>query len=146
MATKGKMISRDAKRRIEVIIKKIANLQELGVPCLFSYATTWTGGLFVVGDDRMTSIVKEQKDEFLGKLETEQSNCDASISTFLLPTLPQPISEMNGRTLSTMIVGIAEDLNIDWKGEKPAWWPDSVPFSHPRDIPPQLKGILFYCM
>ena len=109
------MISRDAKRRIEVITKKIANLQELGVPCLFSYATTWTGGLFVVGDDRMTSIVKEQKDEFLGKLETEQSNCDASISTFLLPTLPQPISEMNGRTLSTMIVGIAKDLNIDWE-------------------------------
>ena len=79
MATKGKMISRDAKRRIEVITKKIADLQELGVPCLFSYATTWTGGLFVVGDDRMTSIVK---DEFLGKLKTQQSNCDASTSTF----------------------------------------------------------------
>ena len=135
------MISRDAKGRIEVITKKIADLQELGVPCLFSYATTWTGGLFIVGDDRMTSIVK---DEFLGKLKTQQCNCDASTSTFLLPILPQPISEMNGRTLSTVIVGIAKDLNIDWKGEKPAGCSDSVPFSHPQDIPPHLK--VFYCM
>jgi len=35
MTTKSKMISRDAKRRIEVITKKNSDLQELGVPCLF---------------------------------------------------------------------------------------------------------------
>ena len=142
MATKGKMISRDARRRIEVITKKIADLQEYGIPCVFSYATTWTGGLFVVGDDRMTSIVKEQKEEFLKNLKTPQPRMsDAGTSILLLPTLPQPICEMNGRTLASIIVGIAKDLNIDWKGEKPVWWPDSIPFSHPQDIPPQLKGI-----
>ena len=107
------MISRDAKRRIEVITKKIADLQELGVPCVFSYATTWTGGLFVFGDDRMTSIVKKRKDEFLENLKIQQPNGDAGISTLLLPTLPQLICEMNGRTLQTIIVGIAKDLNID---------------------------------
>ena len=141
MAAKGKMISRDAKRRIEVTTKKIADLQEYGIPCLFSYATTWTGGIFVAGDDRMTSIVKERKDEFLENLKIPQSELsDAGISTLILPNLPQPICEMNGRTLSSIIVGIGKDLNIDWKRKKPVWWPDSIPFSHPREIPPQFKG------
>ena len=65
MATKGKMISRDAKRRIEVITTEVTDLQELGVPCLFSYATTWRSSLFVFGDDWMTSIAKKTKDENL---------------------------------------------------------------------------------
>jgi len=43
-------------------------------------------------------------------------------------------------------VGIAKDLNIDWKGEKSKWWPESIPFLHPWDIPPQLKGQWSQCL
>jgi len=49
MASKSKMISRDSKRRVDVITKKIEDLEKYGVPSLV-YATPWTGGLYVVGD------------------------------------------------------------------------------------------------
>ena len=53
-----KMITRDIKRRVELITKKISDLKDYGVPSLFEYATPWTGGLCVVGDDRLCSIVR----------------------------------------------------------------------------------------
>ena len=37
----------------------------------------------------------------------------------ILPALPQPIDEMNGQTLSSILVGIGKDLGIDWKGDQP---------------------------
>ena len=70
MASKSKMISRDSKRRVDVITKKIGDLEKYGIPSLFVYATPWTGGLYVVGDKRMASIVKDRKQEFLENATT----------------------------------------------------------------------------
>ena len=134
-----KMITRDTKRRVEPITKKISDLKDYGLPSLFVYATPWTGGLCVVGDDRLCSIVRAHKDEFLEKLKLEpQENVSPKL---ILPELPQPIGDMNGRTLCFILTGIGKDLAIDWKGNKPEWWPDAIPFVHPRETPPQLKGI-----
>ena len=66
-----KMITRDTKRRVELITKKISDLKDYGVPSLFVYATPWTGGLCVVGDDQLCNIVRAHKDEFLEKLKLE---------------------------------------------------------------------------
>lgn len=30
----------------------------MGVPCVFAYATNWTGGLYVYGDERMTKGIE----------------------------------------------------------------------------------------
>ena len=133
------MMSRDTKRRVEIITKKISDLKEYGVPSLFVYATPWTGGLCVVGDDRLCSIVRAHKDESLGNLKVEPQ--DIISPKLILPELPQPISDMNSRTLCSILIGIGKDLAIDWKGNRPEWWPDAIPFVHPRETPPQLKGM-----
>ena len=65
MASKNKMNSRVSKRRVDVITKKIGDLEKYGVPSLFVYATLWTGELCVVGDKRMASTVKNSQQEFL---------------------------------------------------------------------------------
>ena len=152
MASKNKMISRDSKRRIDVITKKIGDLETYGIPSLFVYATPWTGGLCVAGDKRMASIVKDNKLQFLEVLKhqpQEESQEDVSSPKLILPALPQPIDEMNGRTLSSVIVGIGKDFGIDWKGDQPEWWPNTVPFNHPREVPTQYKGqyyLLYNCL
>ncbi len=95
------------------------------------------------GDERITRVVKERKDYFLVNLKDELSeptDDQQGGAALLLPSLPQPIEDMNGRTLTAIIVGIAKDLCLDWKGDKPEWWPDTVPFSHPRDTPSEYKG------
>lgn len=138
-----KMITRDTKRRVEVITKKISDLKSFGVPSLFVYATPWTGGLSVVGDDRLCTIVRTHKDEFLDKLKQELQD-NMTSPKLILPELPQPINDMNGRTLCSILIGLGKDLSIDWKGEKPEWWPDAIPFVHPRETPPQLKGNMLH--
>ena len=43
-----------------------------------------------------------------------------------------------------MLVGVDKDLKIQWKGELPKRWPDSVPFQHPRDTAPEdFKDLLW---
>ena len=54
----NKMLSRDVKRRIQVITTKHQDLQKMGVPCVFTYATSWTGSLYVIGEDRMAKEVQ----------------------------------------------------------------------------------------
>ncbi len=109
-----KMSWRDANRRISVITKKMKDIQELGIPCVFCYAAPWTGGLFVIGDDRMARVLKRGTSEMLDNLKEESE--EATLPDFLLPKLLQPIKGMNGRTLSSIIVGISRDLKLDWAG------------------------------
>jgi len=85
--------------------------------------------------------VGAHKDEFLESLKLKPQ--DTVSPTLILPELPQPICDMNGRTLCSILTGIGKDLAIDWKGDKPEWWPNAVPFVHPRETPPQLKDTLY---
>jgi len=96
------------------------------------------GRLYVVGDDRLSSIVGAHKDEFPENVILKPQ--DTISPALILPELPQPIYDMNGRTLCSILTGIGKDLN--WKKDKREWWPDAVPFVHPHETPPQLKGTL----
>ena len=58
--------SRDIRRRLEVIQKKITDLQELGVPCAFCYVSVRnTGSLFSMGDHAITQVIEDCSDVIL---------------------------------------------------------------------------------
>jgi len=87
MASNG-MLTRDIKRRVGVIEKKIEDLQKWGVPCAFVYATCWTGGLYVCGDTRFTDKIKESANTVLEALTINKD----SEKKFCLPYLPGKLS------------------------------------------------------
>jgi len=55
------------------------------------------------------SIVKDSQQDFFEVLQ-QQPQEDMSLPELILPPLHQPIDEMNGRTLCSVLVGIAKDL------------------------------------
>ena len=139
----NKMLSRDVKRRIQVITSKLQDLQKMGVPCVFTYATTWTGSLYVIGEDRMAKEVQAISSSLL-KCLAEVPVSEPS-SALVLPELPGDITTLNFKTLSTMLVGLGKDLSLNWKGEPPSWWPADIPFQHPRDpVPDNFKGMPYW--
>lgn len=136
------MLSRDIKRRVGVIEKKIEDLQRYGVPCAFVYATCWTGGLYVCGDKRITDQIKSSASRFLETLEdSPEEDTKVLESKFYLPYLPGKLSELNGKTICSMLIGLGKDLKISWKDNPPAWWPSTVPYRHPRSsVPDGIRG------
>jgi len=57
--------ARDIKRKLDVISKKCQELKGLGVAVAMAYSTTKTNGLYVFGDERISKVVQEHKDEIL---------------------------------------------------------------------------------
>lgn len=136
----NKMLNRDVKRRVNVIQSKIKDLQKMGVPCVFAYSTSWTGGLYVCGDERMTRELKSSSDNMLHNLreDTPTDNDEGqSSSNFCLPRLPGKLSKLNSKTITSMLTGLGKDLGINWKGAIPSWWPENIPFQHPREAAPE---------
>ena len=136
--------SRDVRRRIEVIHKKLADLQELGIPCAFCYSSARnTGSIFTLGDSRITDVIERHKNEILVNLSgdnSEQSEGNKTEIHLILPPLPLPLEELNRHTLQSMIVGIIKDLRLRWTDPTPSWWPLDVPFVHPRSMPQSFFG------
>ena len=139
--------SRDIRRRIDVIQKKIVDLQELGVPCAFTYTSARnTGSMFTVGDCRVTEVIERHKNEIIKNLMDGEIS-DGSHSTneihMILPPLPAPLEELNRTTLQTLITGILKDLGLRWTDPRPNWWPPDIPFVAPRSTPENFSG--WYC-
>ena len=70
---------------------------------------------------------------------------DAVKETYILPKLPGPLDAMNTLTIKSVICNLARDLDLDWNGPKPDWWPPFVPFQSPwktTDIKRCELGIL----
>lgn len=136
--------SRDVRRRIEVIHKKLADLQELGIPCAFCYSSARnTGSIFTLGDPRITDVIERHKNEILVNLSgdnLEQNECNKSEIHLILPPLPSPLEELSRPTLQSLIVGITKDLGLKWTDPTPSWWPLDVPFVHPRSLPQSYYG------
>jgi len=129
------------KRRVNVIESKIEDLQRMGIPCEFVYLTNWTGGLYISGDDRVTTEIKDSASTIIKKLQDVDETDDLHPSKFCLPHLPNKLDLLNSKTVASMLVGLAKDLKFNWKGDIPQWWPESVPFQHPRDGAPEtFKG------
>ena len=141
--SKKKMLSRDVRRRLQVIENKIQDLHHMGVPCVFVYATTWTGGLYLIGDEKMANPIKANSGAILGQLKEAPLPDTAAplASNFCLPRLPAKLPTLNNKTLTSMLVGLGKDLQIKWKREPPVWWPEEIHFQHPRNAAPeQFKG------
>lgn len=138
---------RDIRRRVEVIQKKLADLQEMGVPCAFCYSSVRnTGSIFTLGDKRITNVIERYRNEILCNLmdesHTDSSEAGSSLQEIhlILPVLPAPLEELSRATLQSMIVGILKDLGIRWSDPKPVWWPSDIPFVPPRSIPDNFCG------
>lgn len=139
--------SRDIRRRVEVIHKKLADLQTLGVPCAFCYSSTRnTGSIFTLGDTRITNVIERYKNEIHHSLSEDPSDLpDGNFSKeihLILPPIPGPLEELSRSTLQSLIIGILKDLGVRWSDTKPAWWPLDVPFVHPRCMPEDFSGKL----
>ena len=138
---------RDIRRRVEVIQKKLGDLQEMGVPCAFCYSSVRnTGSIFTLGDKRITDVVERHRNEILCNLMDESHAENSKIGSSLqeihliLPVLPAPLEELNRATLQSMIIGILKDLGIRWSDPKPVWWPRDIPFISPRTVPDNFNG------
>lgn len=138
------MRARDIRRRVEVIQKKLSDLQELDIPCAFCYSSVRnTGSLFTLGDRRITDVMEKHKNEILKNLiENERDATDERKQEIhlILPPLPAPLDELNRSVMQSLIVGILKDLGLRWSDPKPEWWPMDVPFFSPRSVPDSFKG------
>ena len=155
--------ARDIKRRLDVIQKKMTDLQELGVPCAFCYVSRNTGSLFTSGTQRMTAIIQQSRDEILDNLSSAETDavvvaqtgestdnqmdsmppscCDKTVVHMVLPPLSQPLADLSLHELHSLIVGIIKDLGIKWSDDKPPFWPADIPFQYPRTAPDGFQGI-----
>ena len=135
--------SRDIRRRVEVIQKKLADLQELGVPCAFCYSSVRnTGSIFTLGDSRITEVMERHKNEILRNL-IDGEHFERKLSKeihLILPPLPAPLDELSRSALQSLIGGILKDLGLKWSDPRPNWWPLEIPFVHPRSVPENFAG------
>ena len=131
--------ARDIKRKLDVISKKCQELKGLGVAVAVAYSTTKTNGLYVFGDERISKVVQEHKDEILLNPDWTKEEMESS-SKAILPPLPNSLYSMNGLTMKALIRGIMKDLKPSWSGNKPEWWPDTVPFVNVTQPAPDFEG------
>ena len=59
------------------------------------------------------------------------SGDDEVKETYIIPKLPIAVDEMNTLIVKSAICNLIQDLNIDWNGPRPHWWPCLVPFQSP---------------
>lgn len=136
--------TRDIRRRVEVIQKKLADLQELGIPCAFCYSSVRnTGSLFTLGDKRITDVIERHKHKILKNL-IDESFSDvgggAKEIHLILPPLPGKLDQLSRSAMQSLIVGILKDLGVRWSDPMPVWWPEAIPFVHPRSAPENFAG------
>ena len=101
------MLLRDVKRRIQAITSYLHDLKKMDVPCILAYATTWTGNLYVIGEDRMTNEFQSISSSLL-KCSPEVPASEPA-STLIVPEL-LGASSLNLKILSTMLVSLGKDL------------------------------------
>ena len=140
--SKNKMLTRDCKRRVDVISKKIKELGEMGVPAAFCYIAPWSGGVFMVGDSRITDVYRGSSKNLLQRLAQDNASQPDSqpAKHICLPKLPGPLKELNGPMLKSMVTAIAKDMRFSWSGERPDFWPEDIPFTNPRQVPENFQG------
>ena len=141
--------SRDIKRRLEVIQKKMADLEELGVPCGFCYASIRNSGtLFTMGHPAITQPIEKSRHLILDHLSKWSDKGDELAGTgerrkkvhVLLPPLTRPLGELSLSELRGLIIGIVKDLGLKWSDPRPSFWPEEIPFQYPRTTPDGYQG------
>jgi len=85
--------ARDIKRKLDVISKKCQELNSLGVAVAVAYSTTKTNSLHVFGDERISKVVQEHKDEILLDPDWTKEEMESS-SKVLLSLLPDTLQSL----------------------------------------------------
>ena len=130
--------ARDIKRRIEVVKGKMKDLQAMGLPCAFCFVAPWSGGLVFNGDARFTNVMADMAEKLMAAIGEKEDQCSGK--EIILGPLPGPLLDLNLRTLQSIVIAICKDLQVDWSGVVPQWWPKDVPFCNPRVTPPTYRG------
>ena len=148
--------SRDIHRRLEVIQKKITDLQDLGVPCAFCYVSVRnTGSLFAMGDHAITQVIEDCSDAILQRVSNSSIHQQSiaaddhknSEMHVVLPPLSGSIEELGFHELRTLILGILKNLQLKWTDPRPSFWPIEVPFQNPCGAHQgKKKAISFPCL
>ena len=95
----------------------------MGVPAAFCYIAPWSGGVFMVGDSRLTEVYKRDSERLLEKLSYDDPQDTEYQKQFLLPKLPALLKMPNGQTLKSIVTAIAKDLRVSWDGKFSKFWP-----------------------
>ena len=130
------MLTRDCKRWVDVISKKIKELGKMGVPAAFCYI-----------DSRITDVYTDAvprnycKDWHKINASQPDSQPDSQPAQHIcLPKFPGPLKELNVRTLKSVVTATAEDMRSSWSGEWPYSWPEDIPFTNPRQVTEKFQG------
>ena len=133
---------RDIKRRIEVVKKKMKDLQAMGLPCAFVFVAPWSGGLVFNDDARFTNVMADMPEKFMAAIGEKEDQ--SSGKEIILGPLPGPLLDLNMWTLQSIVIAIRKDLQVDWSRVVTQWWPEHVPFCNPRVTPPTYRGIRIF--
>lgn len=82
------------------------------------------------GHEEFAHVFKKHHSEATENLHSADHRA-ALKETYILPKLPGPLDAMNTLTIKSVICNLVRDLNLDWNGPKPEWWPPFVPFQSP---------------
>ena len=134
MARRYDTTARDVKRKLAQIRKYVEQLAELDMPVGVAYGSRKTGGLCVFGDQRITGVISKHAMEIIESKEWFSTTTGSTVpDTLSLPKLPKPWSKINAPTVKAILVGVVKDLGLPWEEDcRPEWWPEDVPFQHPR--------------
>ena len=79
---------------------------------MFVYATTWSGGLYFIGDEKMANPIKANSGAILGQLKEAPITDTAAppASNVCLAQIPANLSVLINKTLMSMLVGLGKDL------------------------------------
>ena len=68
------LLTRNCKRWVDAISKKIKELGEMGVPAAFWYIARWNGGGFLVGDSRITDVYRGSSEKLLQRMSLDNAS------------------------------------------------------------------------
>jgi len=72
----------------------------VGIPCAFVYVTNWTGGLYITGDERIVTEIKDSSGTILKRLQNSNDTGDLHSSKFCLPRLPNKLDLLNSKAVA----------------------------------------------
>ena len=105
------------------------DLQAFGLPCASCYVAPWSGGLVFNGDARFTNVMADMAEQLMAAIGEKEDQ--SSRKEIILGPVPGPLLDLNLRTLQVIVTAICKDLQVDWSGVVPQWWPKDVPFCSP---------------
>ena len=88
-----------------------------------------SGGLVFNGDAKFTNVMADMAEQLMAAIGEKEDQ--SSGKEIILGPLPGPLLDLNLWTLQVIVTAICKNLQVDWSGVVPQWWPKDVPFCSP---------------